>query len=181
MENLEKDIEKVLISQIEIERHVQEVGAKISADYDGKNPIFVGVLKGCFIFMADLMRHVTANCTMDFMAVSSYQGTSSTGAVKINKDLNESIEGRHIILVEDILDSGITLNYLKNYLSVRKPASISIVTLLDKPARRRADIFADYSCFEVPDAFVVGYGLDYNEKYRNLPYIGVLKPEIYSK
>ena len=176
---MENDIERVLISQIEIEKKVQEIGEKISADYEGKEPVFVGVLKGCFIFMADLMRHVTINCSMDFMAVSSYQGTNSTGAVKINKDLNESIDGKHIILVEDILDSGVTLNYLKNYLSVRNPASISVVTLMDKPARRKADIYADYSCFEVPDAFVVGYGLDYNEKYRNLPYIGVLKPEVY--
>lgn len=176
---IENDIERVLISQIEIEKKVQEIGAKISADFEGEEPVFVGVLKGCFIFMADLMRHVTINCSMDFMAVSSYQGTSSTGAVKINKDLNESIEGKHIILVEDILDSGVTLNYLKNYLSVRNPASIKVVTLMDKPARRKADIYADYSCFEVPDAFVVGYGLDYNEKYRNLPYIGVLKPQVY--
>lgn len=181
MENMERDVERVLISQIEIEKKVQEIGHKISADYDGKDPIFVGVLKGCFIFMADLMRHVSINCSMDFMAVSSYVGTSSTGAVKINKDLNESIEGRHIILVEDILDSGVTLNYLKNYLAVRKPASIAIATLMDKPSRRKADIYADYSCFEVPDAFVVGYGLDYDERYRNLPYIGVLKPEVYSK
>ena len=176
---MEKDIERVLISQIELEKKVQEIGEQISRDYEGETPIFVGVLKGCFIFMADLMRHVTINCSMDFMAVSSYQGTSSTGAVKINKDLNESIEGKHLILVEDILDSGVTLNYLKNYLTVRKPASIRIATLMDKPARRKADIYADYSCFEVPDAFVVGYGLDYNEKYRNLPYIGVLKPEVY--
>lgn len=179
MGTMEKDIERVLISQIELEKKVQEIGEQISRDYEGETPIFVGVLKGCFIFMADLMRHVTINCSMDFMAVSSYQGTSSTGAVKINKDLNESIEGKHLILVEDILDSGVTLNYLKNYLSVRKPASIKIATLMDKPARRKADIYADYSCFEVPDAFVVGYGLDYNEKYRNLPYIGVLKPEVY--
>ena len=176
---LENDIERVLISQIELEKKVQEIGARISADYEGKEPVFIGVLKGCFIFMADLMRHVSINCSMDFMAVSSYQGTSSTGAVKINKDLNESIEGKHIILVEDILDSGVTLNYLKNYLSVRNPASIRIATLMDKPSRRKADVYADYSCFEVPDAFVVGYGLDYNEKYRNLPYIGVLKPEVY--
>lgn len=180
MDPMEKDIDRVLISQIEIEKNVQKIGAQISKDYEGEEPIFVGVLKGCFIFMADLMRHVTINCSMDFMAVSSYQGTSSTGAVKINKDLNEDILGKHVILVEDILDSGVTLNYLKKYLEVRKPASIRIVTLMDKPARRKADIYADYSCFEVPDAFVVGYGLDYNERYRNLPYIGVLKPEVYS-
>ena len=177
---MQGDIEKVLISQDEIERHVAEVGRKISEDFAGKDPIFVGVLKGCFIFMADLMRRVDINCSMDFMAVSSYSGTSSTGAVKINKDLSEDIEGRHVIIVEDILDSGVTLSYLKNYLQVRKPASMSIVTLMDKPSRRKADVYADYSCFQVPDAFVVGYGLDYNEKYRNLPYIGVLKPEIYS-
>ena len=176
---MEHDIQEVLISEEEIERHVAEIGRQISLDYADKNPIFVGVLKGCFIFMADLMRHVTVNCTMDFMSVSSYRGTTSTGAVKINKDLNEDIEGRHLILVEDILDSGVTLNYLKNYLSVRRPASIRVATLMDKPARRKADIYADYSCFEVPDAFVVGYGLDYNENYRNLPYIGILKPEVY--
>ena len=176
---MESAIERVLVTQEELERHVARIGAQISTDYAGKDPIFVGVLKGCFIFMADLMRHVTINCSMYFMAVSSYSGTNSTGAVKINKDLSEDIGGRHIILVEDILDSGVTLNYLKNYLQVRKPASIAVATLMDKPARRKADIYADYSGFEVPDAFVVGYGLDYNERYRNLPYIGVLKPEIY--
>lgn len=177
---MERDIQSVLISEEEILAKVAEVGAQISRDFEGKNPVFVGVLKGCFIFMADLMRSVTVNCSVDFMAVSSYSGTSSTGAVKINKDLSENIEGRHVIIVEDILDSGITLSYLKQYLMVRKPASISIVTLMDKPARRKADVYANYSCFEIPDAFVVGYGLDYNEYYRNLPYIGVLKPEIYS-
>lgn len=180
MDEMEKDIQSVLLSEEEIQREVAKIGAQISKDFAGKEPIFVGVLKGCFIFMADLMRYVTINCSMDFMAVSSYSGTTSTGAVKINKDLSEDIEGRHIILVEDILDSGVTLNYLKNYLKGRRPASITIATLMDKPARRKADIYADYSCFEIPDAFVVGYGLDYNEKYRNLPYIGVLKPQIYS-
>lgn len=180
MGEMEKDIQSVLLSEEEIQREVAKIGAQISKDFADKEPIFVGVLKGCFIFMADLMRYVTINCSMDFMAVSSYSGTTSTGAVKINKDLSEDIEGRHLILVEDILDSGVTLNYLKNYLMVRRPASITIATLMDKPARRKADIYADYSCFEIPDAFVVGYGLDYNEKYRNLPYIGVLKPQIYS-
>ena len=178
---MEKDIERILISAEEIERHVAEIGRQITRDYRGKDPIFIGVLKGCFIFMADLMRHVNVDCSMDFMAVSSYKGTTSTGAVKINKDLSEDIGGRHLILVEDILDSGVTLNYLKNYLMVHQPASVSIVTLMDKPAHRKAPVYADYSCFEVPDAFVVGYGLDYNERFRNLPYIGVLKPEVYSK
>ena len=145
-----KDIERVLLSQEEIQAKVAEIGKQITADFADKNPIFIGVLKGCFIFMADLMRNVDIPCSMDF------------------------------ILVEDILDSGVTLNYLRNYLRVRAPASISIVTLLDKPARRKADVYADYSCFEVPDAFVVGYGLDYNERYRNLPYIGILKAEVYS-
>ena len=177
---MRRDIERILISEEEIQKKVAEMGRKISEDFRDKDPLFVGVLKGCFIFMADLMRYVDIRCSMDFMAVSSYSGTSSTGAVKINKDLSEDIEGRHIIIVEDILDSGVTLSYLKQYLMVRKPASISIATLMDKPARRKADIYADYSCFEIPDAFVVGYGLDYNERYRNLPYIGVLKPEIYS-
>ena len=174
------DIENVLISKDEIESRVAEMGRRITADFRDKDPIFVGVLKGCFIFMADLMRHVDIKCTMDFMAVSSYSGTSSTGAVKITKDLSEDIEGRHVIIVEDILDSGVTLSYLKQYLMVRRPASISIATLMDKPARRKADVHADYSCFEVPDAFVVGYGLDYDEHYRSLPYIGILKPEVYS-
>ncbi len=178
---MDNGIERVLITADEIEEKVAEVGKKISEDYAGKNPIFVGVLKGCFIFMADLMRHVSIPCTMDFMSVSSYSGTSSTGAVKINKDLNQDIEGRHLILVEDILDSGVTLNYLKTYLQVRKPASVSIVTLMDKPVHRKAPVYADYACFDVPDAFVVGYGLDYNERYRNLPYIGILSPEVYSK
>ena len=178
---MDNGIERVLITADEIEEKVAEVGKKISEDYAGKNPICVGVLKGCFIFMADLMRHVSIPCTMDFMSVSSYSGTSSTGAVKINKDLNQDIEGRHLILVEDILDSGVTLNYLKTYLQVRKPASVSIVTLMDKPVHRKAPVYADYACFDVPDAFVVGYGLDYNERYRNLPYIGILSPEVYSK
>ncbi len=177
---MKRDIQEVLISEEELQAAVKKIGDQISKDFEGKDPIFVGVLKGCWIFMADLMRYVTINCSVDFMSVSSYSGTSSTGAVKITKDLNEDIEGRHIIIVEDILDSGVTLNYLKNYLMVRNPASITIATLMDKPARRKTDVYADYFCFEVPDAFVVGYGLDYNERYRNLPYIGVLKPEIYS-
>ena len=176
---MKRDIQEVLISEEQLQEAVKKIGDQISKDFEGKDPLFVGVLKGCWIFMADLMRYVTINCSVDFMSVSSYSGTTSTGAVRINKDLHENIEGRHIIIVEDILDSGVTLNYLKNNLMARNPASITIATLMDKPARRKADVYADYSCFEVPDAFVVGYGLDYNERYRNLPYIGVLKPEIY--
>lgn len=177
---METAIESILISKEEIHEKVKGVGRQISKDFEDKDPIFVGVLKGCFIFMADLMRYVSINCSVDFMAVSSYGNKSvSTGAVKINKDLSADIEGMDVIMVEDILDSGKTLDYLRSYLNGRKPASISIVTLLDKPARRTAPIQADYSGFEIPDAFVVGYGLDYAEKYRNLPYVGILKPCVY--
>jgi len=179
--SMHDDIKTVLVSEEELKAKVAELGAQISKDYEGKNLVLVSILKGSVVFMADLMRSVTIPCSVDFMAVSSYGNqTTTTGAVKINKDLNQDIEGRDIILVEDILDSGVTLHYLKDYLSVRRPASITIATLLDKPARRKAPIHAAYAGFEVPDAFVVGYGLDYAEKYRNLPYIGVLKPEVYS-
>lgn len=178
---MKNDVERVFFSKEEIQKRVEELGEQISRDYEGKQPLLVGILKGCFVFMADLSRALTVKCDIDFMAVSSYgNGTSSTGAVKIVKDLNADIEGRHILIIEDILDSGITLNYLRGYLEQRKPASIKICTLLDKKARRSADIQADYCGFDCPDAFIVGYGLDYAEKYRNLPYIGVLKPEIYS-
>ena len=181
-ELIHDDILEVLISEKKIRARVRALGARITQDYAGKTPFFLGVLKGSYVFMADLTRCVALPCTMDFMAVSSYGGgTSSTGAVRITKDLTHDIEGKDVIIVEDILDSGVTLSYLKTYLANRKPASLRIVTLLDKPARRRADITADYCGFTVPDEFVVGYGLDYAESYRNLPYIGILKPEIYSR
>ena len=181
MRDLREDMTSILLTEEEIRQRVHQLGEEISRDYDGKEPLFVGVLKGCFVFMADLMRQVTIPCSMDFMAVSSYgNATTTTGAVKINKDLSQDIEGRHIVIVEDILDSGVTLSYLTGYLQNRKPASITIATLLDKPSRRRAPVYAKYAGFQVPDAFVVGYGLDFAEKYRNLPYIGILKPEIYS-
>lgn len=179
---MRNDIEKVLIDEATIKNRVSELGREITADYKDREPVFVGVLKGCFVFMADLLRSIDLHCTMDFMSVSSYgDGTSSTGAVKITKDLSKDTEGKDIIIVEDILDSGMTLSYLSNYLKGRNPRSIKIVTLLDKPSRRRANINADYIGFEVPDAFVVGYGLDFAEKYRSLPYIGILKPEIYGE
>lgn len=182
MAELHDDILEILLSEEEIHAKVRELGAQITKDYAGKTPFFLGVLKGCYVFMADLTRCIDLPCSMDFMAVSSYGGgTSTTGAVRITKDLSRDIEGKDVIIVEDILDSGVTLSYLKTYLANRKPASIRIVTLLDKPARRRADIKADYCGFAVPDEFVVGYGLDYAEAYRNLPYIGILKPEIYSR
>lgn len=177
---MREDIASILLSEEQIRVRVRELGEEISRDYAGKSPLFVGVLKGCFIFMADLFREVTVRGSVDFMAVSSYgNGTSTTGAVKINKDLSQDIEGRDVIIVEDILDSGVTLSYLTKYLRNRRPNSICIATLLDKPSRRRADVHAKYIGFTVPDAFVVGYGLDYAEKYRNLPFIGILKPEIY--
>ena len=176
-----QDIERILFSEEQIKDRIAELGAELTRDYKDKNPLFVGVLKGCFVFMADLLRSVDVYCTMDFMAVSSYgDGTTTTAAVKINKDLSQEIAGRDGIIVEDILDSGVPLSYLKSYLQNRAPNSIRIITLLDKPSRRKADIKADYSGFEVEDAFVVGYGLDYAEKYRNLPYIGILRPEIYA-
>jgi len=177
---MREDMERVLLTEEEIHKRVRELGEEITRDYAGKEPIFVGVLKGCFVFMADLMRQVTVPCGMDFMVVSSYgKSTKTTGAVEIIKDLSQDIEGRHLVIVEDILDTGVTLHYLTRYLENRNPASVAIATLLDKPERRRADVAAKYVGFTVPDAFVVGYGLDFAEKYRNLPYIGILKPEIY--
>lgn len=181
MSEIQNDIERIFFSADELSARVKELGAKITEDYRGKTPLVVGVLKGSFVFMADLTRCIDTYCDIDFMAVSSYgNGTTTTGAVKIRKDLSYSVEDRHAIIIEDILDSGVTLSYLKNYIENRKPASIAICTLLDKPARRKADINADYVGFICPDEFIVGYGLDYAERYRNLPYIGVLKPEIYA-
>lgn len=175
------DIQEILFSGEEIKQRVAELGAEITRDYADKEVICIGVLKGCFIFMADVVRSIDLKCSIDFMAVSSYgSGTVTTGAVKISKDISSNIEGRDILIIEDILDSGVTLSYLREFLMQRKPASIKICTLFDKPARRKADISADYVGFICPDEFIVGYGLDYDEKYRNLPYIGVLKREIYA-
>ena len=177
---MKNDMLKTLYSKQDLETTVARLGREITEDYRGKTPVMVAVLRGAFIFMADLVRAIEIPCTVDFMVVSSYgKGTTSSGSVKIIKDLDTNIEGKDVIIVEDILDSGVTLSYLKKYLANRDPASIKIVTLLDKPERRKADIKADYFGFTVPDAFVVGYGLDYAERYRNLPYIGVLKPEVY--
>lgn len=176
----ERDILEVLQTEEELKARVAALGARITADYAGKEPVIISVLRGSYIFMADLTRQIDLPCTVDFMSVSSYGGgTSTTGQVKILKDLSESIEGRDLLIVEDILDSGYTLYYLRDILRARKPASIRICTLLDKPERRVKDIHADYVGFHIPNAFVVGYGLDYAERYRNLPYIGILKPEVY--
>ncbi len=177
---MDKDIQEVLFSQEQLARRVDEIAEEISRDYAGKEIMLVSVLRGSFIFMADLCRRIKVPCTVDFMAVSSYgAGTSSTGQVQITKDLSGDIAGKHLIVVEDILDSGNTLSYLLNVLEQRQPASIRLCTLLNKPERRVKPVKLHYSGFTVPDAFVVGYGLDYAERYRNLPYIGVLKPEIY--
>ena len=177
---LDRDVERVLFSEEELRRRVAEIAAEIDRDYAGKEPLLVSVLRGSFVFMADLVRQIHLPCTVDFMAVSSYgSGTSSSGQVKIVKDLSEHIEGRDLIVVEDILDSGNTLSYLLKLLQARRPASIRLCTLLDKPERRVKPVEVHYSGFTIPDAFVVGYGLDYAEHYRNLPYIGILKPEVY--
>lgn len=174
------NIKRVLISEEEISAKVCELADKINTEFADKNPIVISILKGAFIFMSDLTKKIKIPMTIDFMAVSSYgSGVKSTGEVNIIKDINQDISGKHIIIVEDILDSGHTLNCVINILKKRNPASIVLYTLLDKPERRVVDIKADYACFTVPDEFVVGYGLDYGEYYRNLPYIGVLKPEVY--
>ena len=179
---MERDIESILYTQEELAQRVTELAEAINRDYEGKKLILISVLRGSFIFMADLARQIKHPCLIDFMSVSSYgKGTSSSGQVQITKDLSEDISGLDVIVVEDILDSGNTLSYLLRLLEQRHPASIRLCTLLDKPERRVKPITADYAGFAIPDAFVVGYGLDYAEKYRNLPYIGILKPEVYSK
>ena len=178
---MEQDILKVLVTEEELQKRVNELGEALYEKFEGKNPLFLGVLKGSFIFMADLMRATQLKSDLEFMSVSSYaNATESSGRVRIMQDVQQDITGRDIIIVEDILDSGNTLAYLKQYLMNKGAASITIVTLLDKPARRAKAITADFAGFVVPDEFVVGYGLDYAQKYRNVPYIGVLKPEVYS-
>ncbi|HUF07653.1 MAG TPA: hypoxanthine phosphoribosyltransferase [Candidatus Binatia bacterium] len=174
------DVEEVLLDSETVAARVAELGAELSADYAGRDPVLVSVLKGALVFLADLMRTMDLPTSIDLMEVSSYGGaTESSGQVRILKDLSKPIEGRDVIVVEDIIDTGLTLNYLLGYLADRQPASIKICCLLDKPARRLADIPIDYVGFTIPDRFVIGYGLDYDERYRNLPYIGVLKPSVY--
>jgi hypoxanthine phosphoribosyltransferase len=178
--SLHDDVEVVLLDADAIANRVAELGAQLTADYAGREPVLVSVLKGAFIFLADLMRAMDLPASIDLMEVSSYgAGTETSGQVRILKDLSKPIEGRDVIVVEDIIDTGLTLNYLLRYLSERKPASIRVCCLLDKPARRLADIPIDYRGFTIPDRFVIGYGLDFDERYRNLPYIGVLKPSVY--
>ena len=179
---MEQDIKKVLISEEEIRERVAEIGARISEDYAGKNLLVVGILKGSVLFMADLIREIQLPCKLDFLAVSSYGGdTRSSGVVKIVKDIDIELEDYDVLLVEDILDSGRTLSYVCDMLRTRHPASIRVATLLDKPERRVVDLKADYVGTSVPDEFVVGYGLDFDQRYRNLPYIGQLKRSVYEK
>ena len=174
------DIESVMISEEQINERVRQLGAEISADYQGQTVLLVAVLRGAAIFLADLSRAMTVPVELDFMAVSSYgSSTKSSGVVRILKDLDEQIEGRNVLVVEDILDTGLTLKYLLKNLASRKPASLEVVTLLNKQGKQRVPISCKYSGFSVPDEFVVGYGLDFAERYRNLPYIGVLKPSAY--
>lgn len=173
------DIKEILISEEKLNAKVKELGARISRDYKGSNPLLISILKGSVVFMSDLMRAITIPCEIDFMAVSSYnKGVKNSGVVRILKDLDRDVAGRHIIIVEDILDSGLTLSYLLDMLNTRDAASISICTLLDKPARHRIEIVPEYLGFTIPDDFVVGFGLDYAEKYRNLPFIGILRDEL---
>lgn len=176
---MEKDVAKVLISEEELKQICKRLGEQITKDYQGKKLLVVSVLKGAVVFMADLLREINCDCAIDFIAVSSYSGTKTTGVVKFKKDLDVDPDGMDILIVEDILDSGITLSYLSSVLMGRNANSIKICTLLDKPANRKADIKADYVGQVVPDEFIIGYGLDYNEKYRNLPYIGILDESVY--
>ena len=177
---MKNDIQEVLFSEQQLADKVAELGARISADYAGKDPLIVSVLKGSYVFMADLTRRISIPCNVDFMVVSSYgKGTKTSGEVQIIKDIEQPIDGRDLLIVEDILDSGVTLNYLMQVLNARGARSIRLCTLLSKPSRRKVDVSVDYLGFEIPDEFVVGYGLDYAEKYRNLPYIGILKPYVY--
>ena len=178
---MENSIKQILLTEEEIQNRIRELGEILTEEYAGKNPIVVGVLKGVVVFYADMIRHIKVPCEMDFMCVSSYQGTNSTGRTMISKDLNNDIHGRHVLILEDIFDTGNSLEFICNHLKNKEPASLKICTLLDKPERRKAGVTVkcDWVGFTIPNEFVVGYGLDYDEHYRNLPFVGVLKPEVY--
>ena len=179
---MHKDIAEILYTEEALKEAVTKLGKQISEDYKDKNLFMVSVLKGSLVFMADLMRAIDIPCSIDFLSVSSYgSGTKTSGEVRMIKDLDCPLENKDLLIVEDILDSGVTLSYLKKTLAARNPRSIKICTLLDKPDRRKTDIVAAYRCFVIPDAFIVGYGLDYDEQYRNLPYVGILKPQVYGE
>ena len=178
---MEKDIQKILLTEEQIQTRIKEMGAEISKEYEGKDPVVLGVLKGVVMFYADMMKHITVPCQMDFMCLSSYRGTTSTGNMIVKQDLSVDVSGRHVLILEDIYDTGKSLQYTYNHLMSKNPASVKICTLLDKPERRFPHITLkpDRIGFTIPNEFVVGYGLDFNEHYRNLPYVGVLKPEAY--
>ena len=179
---MEKDIMQVLITEQEIQQRIAQLGEILTREYAGKDPVVVGVLKGVVVFYADMIRRINTHCQMDFMWISSYEGTESTGNMVIRKDVCSDLTGRHVLILEDIFDTGNSLQFAYDHLMTKNPASVKICTLLDKPARRREGITvqADYVGFTIPNAFVVGYGLDYNEHYRNLPYVGILDPKAYS-
>ena len=181
-EALHPDVTELVVGVAALQARVAELGAQIACDYGGRAPVLVGILKGATLFVADLARAINLPVEFDFMAVSSYgSATTSSGIVRITKDLDSSIDGRDVILVEDIVDSGMTLRYLREYLERRNPASLAVCTLLDKQVARKADVAVEYVGFQIPDAFVVGYGLDYAERYRNLPYVGILRPSVYEQ
>ena len=179
---MEKNIQEVMLTEAQIQARIAELGEILSEDYRDKNPVVLGVMKGVVVFYADMIRKITVPCEMDFMWVSSYEGTDSSGNVVIKRDVSVDIQDRHVLILEDIYDTGNTLSFVCEHLLERKPASLKICTLLDKPSRRKPGVTlqADYVGFTIPNAFVVGYGLDYNEYYRNLPYVGILKPEAYT-
>ena len=180
---MRNDMKEILLTEEQIQTKVKELAARISADYAGKDPVFVGVLKGVVMFFADIVRNIDSPCEIDFMSLSSYSGTNSTGRTEIRKDLSVDIKGRHVVILEDIFDTGTSLTFTVNHLLNKGPASLKVCTFLDKPDRRRPGVtlVPEYVGYTIPNEFVVGYGLDYNEHYRNLPYIGILKPEIYEK
>ena len=179
---MDKDICKVMFNEVELQGVCKRLGEQITKDYEGKDLLIIGILNGAIVFVTDLMRQIDRQINIDFMSVSSYgSGTTSSGNIHVAKDLNSDIAGRNVLIVEDILDTGVTLSKLVPMLKMRNPNSVKICTILDKPSRRKADIQPDYEGYQVPDEFVVGYGLDYDEKYRNLPYVGVLKPAVYEK
>ena len=179
---MEKDIQQILLSEEQIKARIKELGQILSEEYAGKDPVVVGVLKGVVMFYADMIREIKVPCQMDFMWISSYAGTNSTGTMEVKRDVSVDIKGRHVLILEDIFDTGSSLEFTYQHLLSKEPASLKICTLLDKPSRRKPGITlqADYVGFEVPNEFVVGYGLDFNEHYRNLPYVGILKPEAYN-
>ncbi len=180
---MEKDIQTILLTEAQIQDKIRELGEILTKEYEGKNPVVVGVLKGVVVFYADMIRAIQTPCQLDFMWISSYAGTSTSGNMLVRQDVTADIKGRHVLILEDIFDTGTSLDFTVKHLLAKEPASLKICTLLDKPERRREGITlqADYVGFTIPNAFVVGYGLDYNEHYRNLPYIGILKPEVYEK